>query len=128
MWKGYLQKESLYLKMLRKRWIVLKDNKLFSYKSRLDDKETEIIDLKLCQKVEVVKREKSRNKPLVLVFRKNKRRVLAAVSEQDRNRWVKCLQSVIHSQHASYNIDDNRQDTEHKGSLHSVYMTENSTR
>ena len=60
--QGYLKKESLYLKQFRKRWIILKGNKLYSFKNKDDkynnNKATEIVDLNI---YDVIQKSSSNN-------------------------------------------------------------------
>lgn len=56
MMTGYLLKESKYLKQFRRRWIVLKSNKLYCFKDEDDAEDeslaTEIIDLSIYDKLQ----------------------------------------------------------------------------
>lgn len=56
MMTGYLEKQSLHLKQLRKRWIVLKENKFYCFKTEKDSNDdklaTEIIDLSIYNKLQ----------------------------------------------------------------------------
>ena len=56
---GYLDKESFYLRNLKKRWIVLKHHCLYSYKTQnTHQNPTEIIDLRKFNAVQYITREK----------------------------------------------------------------------
>eukprot|EP01084_Bolivina_argentea_P179103 309502_1 len=55
--EGYLQKKSLHLHTFRQRWMVLKGNKLYSYKPNATDQNpTEIIDLNNFDNVSISKK------------------------------------------------------------------------
>eukprot|EP01084_Bolivina_argentea_P242601 406930_1 len=102
--EGYLEKESMHFKILRKRWIVLKSDKnLYSFKSRNEKTSkdvTEIIDLKTCNKVITPKNLFVKKKEFSLVFDK-KERVFVAASEYERSKWMiyiaVYIKSIIHN-------------------------------
>ena len=90
--QGYLKKESLHLKIFKKRWIVLKDNKLYSFKYKYDYNATEILDLSIYNMVkklskthfQISSNSESRNK---------KPRLFAAISTNVANEWIKCIRN-----------------------------------
>ncbi len=88
--QGYLEKESLYLKRFRKRWIVLKnDKKIYSYKNnQMESNPTEIIDLKYCQNI--IPSNKNNSNEFILVVNGTQRSFIAK-STDDRNDWIKWI-------------------------------------
>eukprot|EP01084_Bolivina_argentea_P060307 110181_1 len=90
--EGYLEKESMYLSVLRRRWIVLTtDKQLYSYKiERNYANPTEIIDLKLCVNVKILNGNK-----FSLIFNKNKQRIFVAESQNKMNEWIKYIKTII---------------------------------
>ncbi len=103
--EGYLQKESIYLNVFRKKWIVLKnDRQMYSYKNEniYDINPTEIIDLKLCKNVKVLNGNK-----FALIFDKNKQTILVADSQMTMNQWIKYIKTIINDKNNCYvNIAD----------------------
>eukprot|EP01084_Bolivina_argentea_P007030 13246_1 len=93
--EGYLNKESMYLKTLRKRWIVLtNDQQIYSYKQERNyANPTEIIDLKLCINVKIIKGNK-----FSLIFDKNKQRIFVAESQNEMDEWIKYIQTTINDE------------------------------
>eukprot|EP01084_Bolivina_argentea_P123122 218209_1 len=90
--EGYLKKESMYIKTLRRRWMVLKnDKRMYSYKQEKHYKNpTEIIDLNSCENVKVL----SANK-FALIYENNKQRMFVAESRNQVNDWIKHIKSII---------------------------------
>ena len=95
--EGYLEKESLYLKTMRKRWIILRnDQKLYSFKKPIptDDtttKPTEIIDLSKCKKATT----SPSSFKFTLIFDKNNKRTFAGQSEEEVDIWLKYIEPII---------------------------------
>ena len=103
--EGNLEKESLYLKTFRKRWIVLKgDRKLYSFKS---NKISEIIDLSKCKNVKILNES---TWTFALIFDENKHRNFKAMNKNEMNLWIECIQKSI-------NHDDDADD-EKKNGIH----------
>eukprot|EP01084_Bolivina_argentea_P138862 244379_1 len=97
--EGYLEKQSVHLKKLRRRWIVLRDNKkLYSYKHKETNvsKMTEIIDLNECRNVIILNDNKNKEQyfQFVLIF-DDKRRIFVADSVNDANNWVQHIAQQI---------------------------------
>ena len=91
--EGNLEKESLYLKSFRKRWIVLKsDKKLYSFKS---NKISEIIDLSQCKDIKISNKSTF---TFTLVFKDNKERKFKALNQMEMNEWVKHIKKATHEQ------------------------------
>lgn len=93
LFEGYLNKQSLYRKELRKRWIVLRGNVLYSYKNDHNlKKPTEQINLN--DFVELQVSESGRAYQFELISSK-RRRVFVASSITEMNDWMVQLRSVI---------------------------------
>ena len=83
--EGYLEKESLFLKRFRKRWIVLKVDKLYSYKdNKKSCKPTEIINLTACKNVIKI------HNGFTLILSNNKTRSFHTLNINDINDWIQC--------------------------------------
>lgn len=103
---GYLEKESLYFKTYRKRWIELKDNCLYSYKDEAhsDEDETEMIDL---NSFEYIERTKDNKFKLVSSDKKTQRQFIAPTSKVLKQ-WVDRIKDASKIQELS----------DKKGSIH----------
>ena len=99
---GYLYKQSLHVKKMRKRWMTLSsDNKLISYKSENDAlKHTEIIDLSLCKDVKSESYyDRSTSKfPFTLYFEGNNKRSFGTESAKIRDEWIKYIKQGVNTQ------------------------------
>lgn len=106
--EGYLQKQSLYLKSYKKRWIVLKnDKKLYAFKIKPTDhevlsassKSTEIIDLLSCTNVTQSSQSSAVTTKwfeFTIHFNGNKKqRKFMAWSKEEGLLWIKCLKQVL---------------------------------
>ncbi len=99
--EGYLLKESKYLKIMRKRWIVLQcinDEKLISFKSRTDRLDTdidptEIIDLWAAKNIEITSDESTPS--FQVVFAQNSTRKFVGKSDDEVREWVKHITNVM---------------------------------
>ena len=104
---GFLEKESLYLKTFRKRWIVLKKNKLYTYKTKQTNSDpTEIIDLSICQNIKIIN---ASTFTFTMVF-ENKQRKFNASNYDEMNQWIKYVKKAIKVQNNDdddIKIDDN---------------------
>lgn len=99
MMHGYLEKESLYFKTYRKRWIELRDNCLYSYKDENhSEDETEIVDLNL---FEYIERTKDNKFKLISSNQKTKRQFIAP-STQTLNKWVDQIKHVSNIQELAH--------------------------
>eukprot|EP01084_Bolivina_argentea_P114311 203543_1 len=97
--EGYLQKQSLHLKKFRTRWIMLKDDCLYCYKTQSVSnlKPTEVIDLKLFN--DCTKSLNIDYFEFELQSSKNKHRKFRTVdydNEEDGNNWVMSICDIIH--------------------------------
>eukprot|EP01084_Bolivina_argentea_P315902 547455_1 len=93
---GYLQKESVYLKKFRKRWIVFKGSYLYSYKTDKCDKLTEQIDIKSFNSVKEVECDEVGKFKFKLMSNGSNRTFIAS-TKLEMNKWIQVLQQVIHS-------------------------------
>eukprot|EP01084_Bolivina_argentea_P075898 137541_1 len=99
--EGYLDKASLLLKKFRKRWIVLNENKLYSYKTQTkNDKPTEIIDLMQFSFVKISDDDNERQ--FELLSPKSKR-IFTASSTMDMNNWINSIKQSFLSHCISTN-------------------------
>eukprot|EP01083_Nonionella_stella_P169207 573250_1 len=86
--KGYLQKKSLYLSALRRRWMVLKGDKLYSYKTmQMHQTPTEIIDLNHFDGVSI-----TTNGTFKLLSSSKQTRVFVSSSINELDDW--CIQII----------------------------------
>eukprot|EP01084_Bolivina_argentea_P206686 352804_1 len=92
--EGFLYTESvLYLKKLRKRWMVLKHKNLYSYKQeRIYENPTEVIDI--CKYKDVQCIQDNQHAKFELICGKYKR-VFLASNVNDMNQWVECIKNII---------------------------------
>eukprot|EP01084_Bolivina_argentea_P182420 314917_1 len=96
---GYLEKESLHLKIFRKRWIVLTRNKkLNCYKTESCDELTEIIDLNICK--DAKETTTWAQFELIQVIddnKKERKRIFIAPSFADMSEWVSGIQNTMNA-------------------------------
>eukprot|EP01084_Bolivina_argentea_P211196 359293_1 len=99
--EGYLKKQSAHLKQLRKRWMVLKGQYLYSFKTKETVKDpTETFNLSLFS--DVVASSNSTSTQFELVSSKQ-RRVFVAESAQEMNNWITCIKQCINK--IQYDLD-----------------------
>eukprot|EP01084_Bolivina_argentea_P066273 120799_1 len=115
--EGYLQKQSAVLKIYRKRWMVLQESMLYSFKERKKyDKPTEVFDLKIYN---VKKSQKGKPTQFKLVSNTltNGSRNFIASSKGEMEDWIKYIQ-------LSYNKigNDGNNHEEKKGHLNKYKM------
>ena len=92
--EGYLQRQSLYLKKLRKRFIILRENHLFCYDNHKKTRITELINLAPYRKAQASQKEVSQidllpqnNRDSTLVF--------AAKSMEEAEEWINAINQSI---------------------------------
>eukprot|EP01084_Bolivina_argentea_P194237 333236_1 len=90
--EGYLYKQSLHLKQLRKRWVILneKDKHLYCYKNGLYKELTEKINLSTFHNVN------GKFGQFQLISAEQKR-IFVAESVEDMNNWMLCIKNVINT-------------------------------
>ena len=118
--EGYLDKQSLYLKKFRKRFIVLRENHLFCYENDKKTKITEFIKLSLFEMAKLSEKGlaefelKPKNK-------KGKIIVFAAESRDKAEEWVNHLNCSIKAVNMTRSMD-NKQSEKHKeeGIVHKI--------
>merc|ERR1719357_407811 len=114
--EGYLFKQSRHLKQWRKRWFVLDDNKLYSFKSKDEMKSaTETIDLKVFSSVK--SSEDFTGKPNSFdVYSPDFVFSMAAESESDKEDWIRAIGKAIVMSHTKpveeYDDDDDDDESE----------------
>lgn len=92
--EGYLGKESVHLKKVRKRWMVLKGTHLYSYKEmQTYEDPTEVFDLKLYRTAKMCRNGKLGQ--FELISMKQERRVFIASSKNEMNEWIHRIKKVI---------------------------------
>ena len=97
--EGYLNKRSRYKGELRKRWIVLTKDKLYSYKSKdMKNKPTEVLDLNHYNELEICKGDIL--SLFALISPKCKREFVAS-SIATMNDWMMEIQRTINALTAS---------------------------
>eukprot|EP01084_Bolivina_argentea_P273815 466533_1 len=88
---GFLEKQSLHVKVFRKRWISLQGNCLFSYKAKDDQNNpTEIIDL---NSFEYICGTHGHQFEIITTDNKTKR-VFIAPSMEEQNKWIKSIKNA----------------------------------
>eukprot|EP01084_Bolivina_argentea_P230779 389331_1 len=94
--EGYLFKESIYLKALRKRWMVLKGNFLYSYKPSdgkgIYQNPTEIFNL---TEFKDIKHNKNKKGAQFELISEKETRVFVATNIFDMNQWIACIKNII---------------------------------
>ena len=92
--EGYLGKESVHLKKIRERWMVLKGKYLYSYKEiQVYEDPTETFDLKLYRTAKMCRNGKAFQFELISI--KQERRVFIAANKIEMNDWIRCIKKVI---------------------------------
>lgn len=93
--EGYLIKKSVYLKKPRKRWMVIRDNYLYSYKSQqYQSKPTEIFDL-LSFYIAMVTTTGNHELGQFELISLNESRTFIAPSLNDMNKWISAINNII---------------------------------
>merc|ERR1719454_1696836 len=97
--EGYLFKQSRHLKQWRKRWFVLDDNKLYSFKSKDEMKSaTETIDLKVFSSVKSSEDYTGRANSFD-VYSPDFIFSMAAETESDKEDWIRAIGKAIVMSH-----------------------------
>merc|ERR1719454_805764 len=97
--EGYLFKQSRHLKQWRKRWFVLDDNKLYSFKSKDEMKNaTEIIDLKVFSSVKSSEDYTGRANSFD-VYSPDFVFSMAAETESEKEDWIRAIGKAIVMSH-----------------------------
>ena len=118
--EGYLDKKSLYLKKIRKRFIILRENHLFCYENDKKTKITEFIKLSLFEWAQLSEEElaefelKPKNK-------KEKTIVFAAESRNKAEEWVNHLNCSMNADDVTRSIEKNQsQKDEEQGIMYKL--------
>lgn len=114
--EGYLKKQSRHLKQWRKRWFVLDDHKLYSFKDAKNlHAATEIIDLKVFSSVK--SSEDYTNKANSFdVYSPDFVFSMAAESETEKEDWIRAIGRAIVLSHTKTMVNDQDDDEEESGS------------
>jgi len=111
--EGYLFKQSRHLKQWRKRWFVLDDNKLYSFKSKDEMKNaTETIDLKVFSSVKSSEDYTGRANSFD-VYSPDFIFSMAAETESDKEDWIRAIGKAIvmsHTKPKEYDMDDDTEE------------------
>jgi len=111
--EGYLFKQSRHLKQWRKRWFVLDDNKLYSFKNKDEMKNaTETIDLKVFSSVKSSEDYTGRANSFD-VYSPDFIFSMAAETESDKEDWIRAIGKAIvmsHTKPKEYDMDDDTED------------------
>jgi hypothetical protein len=104
--EGYLFKQSRHLKQWRKRWFILDDNKLYSFKDKDNTKDaTETIDLKVFSSVK--SSEDYTGKPNSFdVYSPDFIFSMAAENETDKEDWIRAIGRAIVMSHTKLTVDN----------------------
>eukprot|EP01084_Bolivina_argentea_P020494 38111_1 len=110
--EGYLQKESLHLKQFRKRFIVLKDNYLYCYKTHKNDTNaTEIIDL-VSYKHAILSQKNVGQFLLIPASKKSSKRAFSADSLDEAQQWMNVInQSIKYTINPYSVVTDSKQES-----------------
>jgi len=111
--EGYLFKQSRHLKQWRKRWFVLDDNKLYSFKNKEEMKNaTETIDLKVFSSVKSSEDYTGRANSFD-VYSPDFIFSMAAETESDKEDWIRAIGKAIvmsHTKPQEYGVEDDTDD------------------
>jgi len=117
--EGYLFKQSRHLKQWRKRWFVLDDNKLYSFKSKDEMKNaTETIDLKVFSSVKSSEDYTGRANSFD-VYSPDFIFSMAADTESDKEDWIRAIGKAIvmsHTKPQAYDDGDDDDDSDEEDS------------
>eukprot|EP01083_Nonionella_stella_P039673 107895_1 len=102
--EGFLHKQSVYLKKMRKRWMVLKDHFLYSYKEKqVYTHPTEIFDLHSFY-IAAVTTEGTHELGQFELISLTETRIFITSSLEEMNNWVGCLNTIISSVNLNSNL------------------------
>merc|ERR1719454_1474318 len=107
--EGYLFKQSRHLKQWRKRWFVLDDNKLYSFKSKDEMKNaTETIDLKVFSSVKSSEDFTGKANSFD-VYSPDFVFSMAAECESDKEDWIRAIGRAIVMSHTKLAQDSEKE-------------------
>jgi len=115
--EGYLFKQSRHLKQWRKRWFILDDNKLYSFKDKDNTKDaTETIDLKVFSSVKSSEDFTGKQNSFD-VYSPDFVFSMAAESEGEKEDWIRAIGRAIVMSHTKLvdNNDDSEKESESDG-------------
>ncbi len=100
--EGWLWKQSRFLKTWRKRWFVLQDCKLYSFKKEKVYKDpTEIIDLKVFFSVKSAEDVTGRSNSFVVTSDQEVFALIAG-AEEDKDAWIRMIGKVMTMNRSTY--------------------------
>ena len=109
--EGYLDKQSLYLKKFRKRFIILRENHLFCYDNHKKTKITEFIKLSSFERAELSEKELNRFE-LKPKNTKEAIQIFAAESLEEAADWIYHLNCSMNGDNMTKSIDKKQSETD----------------
>jgi len=112
--EGFLEKQSRHLKRWKKRWFVLQDSTLYSFKKeKAYENPTEVIDLRIFSSVK--SSEDYTNRPHSFdVYSSDMVFSMVASSEEDKEAWIRAIgRAIVISRTKSWQ-DENEEDGDKK--------------
>lgn len=112
--EGFLEKQSRHLKRWKKRWFVLQDSTLYSFKKeKVYEEPTEIIDLRVFSSVK--SSEDYTNRPHSFdVYSSDMVFSMVAASESEKEDWIRAIgRAIVISRTKSWQ-DENDEDNQDK--------------
>ena len=102
--EGYLEKQSLYLKKFRKRFIILRENHLFCYENHKKTKITQFIKLASYKRAQLSNKELTQFE-LIPINKKETKIVFNAQSMNEAEEWVDYLNCSMAAEHMTQSTD-----------------------
>ena len=111
--EGWLEKQSRYLKHWRRRWFVLQDSTLYSFKRRRSYRDpTEVIDLKIYSSVKSSEDYTNRLHSFD-VYSSDTVFSMVAESEAEKEDWIRAIgRAIVISRTREWNEDYDERDDE----------------
>lgn len=104
--EGWLHKQSRHLKQWRRRWFILDDSKLYSFKDKENTKQpTEVIDLKVFSSVKSSEDYTGKANSFD-VYSPDFVFSMAATSESEKEDWIRAIGRAIVLSHSKTLVDD----------------------
>jgi hypothetical protein len=112
--EGYLEKQSRYLKQWRRRWFVLQDSMLYSFKRKQTyDQPTEVIDLRVYSSVKSSEDYTNRSHSFD-VYSTDTVFSMVADSETEKEDWIRAIgRAIVISRTKNWqeNFEDGEEDS-----------------
>ena len=108
--EGYLNKQSLYLKKFKNRYVILRENHLFCYDNH---KKTKIIEFIKLASFETVKLSNTELNQFELIPKNEKEKIIVfeAKSLDEAQEWISYLHCSMNGEDMTQNINDEHTDT-----------------